>query len=392
MSLTTQQVGEAGEAINAAMDLDIVSVGLRGELVNDLYSPPHQTGNVEFITAVKRILADVRVPAHFKGGLAAYRDALMRITGPAPAPQPPQPAPTPAPPKPPAPAPAPLPSSPGGTMPGLTAAQIGAANEALYRGMVAGRIENAPYHRIEDDLFGQKYALIVDKAIIDIIKGWYYGGATQADRDAIHPVLAIYDQRIPGTDDLLPKGDPRIRYPQASAPSPAPAPAPGPAPAPVTGVQRFENVVISGKLAIGMEPDPRCDAVIQIGSAGSAEVLLRSANTGQNPQNPGYASDCVVSAGRDGGFRLIHDGFWGPQGFQKSAPNRPLTILALDSMGTLSYSQEWKDGSDGDRAQHMIVKVNRELNTIDVCSMKAGWRFRWLESSRTNAADRIVGP
>lgn len=308
---------------------------------------------------------------------------------------PPPPAPAPLPP-PNTPVPAPQPTT--GTIPGLTAAQIGAANDALYAGRVAGRIEDAPFYEIEGDLISRRYALIVNKRIIDIIKGWYYGGATQLHRDALHPLLAIYDQRVPGTDDLLQPGDPRIQRPSSTvvvAPVP-PAPAPvGPSPvvpAPVGGVTRLGNVVISGILAIGMEPDPRADARIQIGSPGSAEILMRSSNTGANSQNPGYASDVVVSSAWDGGLRLIQGGYWGPGGFVKSAPNRDLNILALDSRGTFSYSKERKDGTDGDRSQHFVIMANPNTRTIDFISYKAGWKIRLLESNSTNAADVIAFP
>jgi len=278
----------------------------------------------------------------------------------------------------------------------LTAQQIGAANDALYAGRVAGRIEDAPFYRIEQDLISRSYALIVNKAIIDIIKGWYYGGANAAQRDALYPLLAIYDQRVPGTDTLLPAGDPRIQRPSSTVvvvpvPIPPVGPSPG-VPPPVGGVTRLGNVVISGILAIGMEPDPRADARIQIGSQGSAEILLRSSNTGANSQNPGYASDVVVSSAWDGGLRLIQGGFWGPGGFVKSAPNRDLNILALDSRGTFSYSKERKDGTDGDRSQHFVIMANPTTRTIDFISYKAGWKIRLLESNSTNAADVIAFP
>lgn len=297
------------------------------------------------------------------------------------------------PPPPPPPNPAPVGNvvvGPYGPVDVMTAAEIAAFLPALKAGINL-RVSQDMYDRIARELAAGVYS-VTDIVIVSQVKDWYWNGG---NKDAIRPYLAAVDQRsmVPPDANLpLAFSDPRtVRLGGAAPAVPGPPAGVGdanPPAVPVGGNQRFENVIIDGVLSIG-GPPIAADAQIQIHGRGSAEVLMVSNEKGLDAQNPAYPHHTVFSGGNDGGARIIQGGYWGPSGFVRSAPNRPLSILAMDSLGDFSYSQDAFDG-DTERSQMFVFKVDRENKKVMLCMMKAGWVWEIRESTSTNSFDKEV--
>lgn len=72
MTLSQQQIGEAGEATNAAMFNGTISAELRGRLVIDLHAATHAVGDAELIAGARKVRGDTRTNAAYLGALDAY--------------------------------------------------------------------------------------------------------------------------------------------------------------------------------------------------------------------------------------------------------------------------------------------------------------------------------
>lgn len=117
---------------------------------------------------------------------------------------------------------------------------------------------------------------------------------------------------------------------------PAPSQTPVPQPNVVNG-----NLTVSGKLAVG---GPVIDAqqTIHVHGTGSAGMLCIANEQGLDQQNPNYKHVTSFTCDNDGGGRMIQ-GTYNRQSDGVEVwptPNRPRTIVALDSFGTLSLSQD----------------------------------------------------
>lgn len=81
MSLTQQQINEAGEAMNDGLRNGVISAELRDSLVTDLRSPT--VGNAELVAGARKVRADSRTNPAYLGGLDAYIEILTGAQQPA---------------------------------------------------------------------------------------------------------------------------------------------------------------------------------------------------------------------------------------------------------------------------------------------------------------------
>lgn len=144
----------------------------------------------------------------------------------------------------------------------------------------------------------------------------------------------------------------------------------------VLAVLRDAPVVrMNGKVCLGMEP---VDAHGRLQIEGAEIVGMSNVNR-TDPQNPDEPHINVFSlAGNDGGMRWIQYGYWGPNGKKRNTQNRPLSILALDSMGDLCKSTQ-PVGSDYDGGQEWYIRSNAGF--VDFCTYKVGKVIRILKSA-----------
>jgi hypothetical protein len=144
----------------------------------------------------------------------------------------------------------------------------------------------------------------------------------------------------------------------------------------VLAVLRDAPVVrMDGKVCLGMDP---VDAHARLQIEG-AEILGKSNINATDPQNPNEPHTNVFSlAGNDGGMRWIQYGYWGPNGKKRNTTNRPLSILALDSMGDLCKSTQ-PVGSDYDGGQSWYIRTSGQF--VDFCVYKVGHAIRILKSA-----------
>jgi hypothetical protein len=144
----------------------------------------------------------------------------------------------------------------------------------------------------------------------------------------------------------------------------------------VLAVLRDAPVVrMDGKVCLGMDP---VDAHARLQIEG-AEILGKSNINATDPQNPNEPHTNVFSlAGNDGGMRWIQYGYWGPNGKKRNTQNRPLSILALDSMGDLCKSTQ-PVGSDYDGGQSWYIRTSGQF--VDFCVYKVGHAIRILKSA-----------
>jgi hypothetical protein len=144
----------------------------------------------------------------------------------------------------------------------------------------------------------------------------------------------------------------------------------------VLAVLRDAPVVrMDGKVCLGMDP---VDAHARLQLEG-AEILGKSNINATDPQNPNEPHTNVFSlAGNDGGMRWIQYGYWGPNGKKRNTQNRPLSILALDSMGDLCKSTQ-PVGSDYDGGQSWYIRTSGQF--VDFCVYKVGHAIRILKSA-----------
>lgn len=147
----------------------------------------------------------------------------------------------------------------------------------------------------------------------------------------------------------------------------------------LTGPTTAVSQVVRGdlqvdRLCVGGPCLNTADATIQLRNRGSAEILLSSNEGGLSPQwgvRPGFS---VISGGGDLGLRLIHNSYWGPGGMVWPDTLRMQTILAFDSQGTLSLSQDrW--GYPRDRSQALVLRQDYNNRIMAFTGMRAGWRM-----------------
>ncbi len=258
MSLTQQQIDEAGQAFNEAMG-KVISTELRGQLVTDLRNP--SVGNQELIKAVELVKKSA-----WPGYVAAL-DAYLSILkgGAAPVPQPSQPS------QPQTPAPSqPPPSAPASGAPigayqlpirPLTVAEMRATVDVL------ARYGSSVAPRVEAEVTAGQYS-ISDVPLIEAVKAILYSPISENERTALKVYLSAIDQRDMKTNALLAANDPRIvrvsgllgsSSPPSSAPStgaPSPANVPADAAALVAvlaglGIKVLGNGALSLRCASG---------------------------------------------------------------------------------------------------------------------------------------------
>lgn len=343
MTLTQQQIGEAGEAFNDAMGLGVISTALRGRLVVDLHSAAQAVGDAELIAGAKVVRGDARTKAAYIQALDAYIAILTGSSAVAPVTTAPVVV-------------APVPPSSAGTVLGLSASQLSRMTTVCNASPILAWARE--YAAIKFDLMATPpvydYAN-ADK--IEALKEVFYGDVGFKNDAAIEAYLNIVDQRDSGNQPL-PKGDPRWKYVSGAGVSVPIAPAPvivNPAPvvsapipsgdiaAIVAALAATYNIYISRNvISVGLPPDAESRAGVQVGGEAEAEVLGISNTRGTDGQNPGEVHKNTLSiAANDGGMRAIQYGNWGVNGLKRNTTNRNMTIKAfMDSMGEACISQD----------------------------------------------------
>ncbi len=193
MSLTQQQINEAGEAFNEAMSSGIISVELRGRLVADLRNP--SAGNAELLAAARKIRQST-----WSGYQAAVDAYIAMLSGGLQPPAPAQPQ-TPAPSQP-----------PTGNYPiGKQGIPIRPLTNAEQR-IAIDAISNFGYQDIAtkvESYFARGFYPIGDASIVDRVKE-VIGNASPEGNKVLWQYLSAIDQRDFTTDKPLAPNDPRI--------------------------------------------------------------------------------------------------------------------------------------------------------------------------------------
>jgi hypothetical protein len=218
-----------------------------------------------------------------------------------------------------------------GTIPPLSSADVAAVSAGL-KYCAEFDWQRTWALKIEGELARGYYA-IVDKDHVDVARFALYRSCMQSNptyRNALAGYLNIIDQRDPATDQLLPLGDPRIKYVSGPAPAPSPAPAPAPAPAPTPAAG---NIVHIGGTASPLAAEQGFGQAMLSISAGDPSVggtagLLMTA------RSP-VSSTFMHQNGGDEGWRLFHNAK--PCGADTLCPANP-------NMGQITVMIE-KDGS-----------------------------------------------
>jgi hypothetical protein len=145
------------------------------------------------------------------------------------------------------------------------------------------------------------------------------------------------------------------------------------------------DLVVTGKLSVGGPVIPGADAQLQIHGLGSAEILARSNEGNLDSQSETHSPHVIVwSGGNDGGARIIQGAYWGTGGRQWRDTSRPLTVLALDSRGTLSESQEFS----GVPITGQLWVIQREGARLFFTAMQPGSSWGFRASTTLNSFDR----
>jgi hypothetical protein len=146
------------------------------------------------------------------------------------------------------------------------------------------------------------------------------------------------------------------------------------------------DLTVNGRLCL---PTCRSDvtAAIQIRAQGDAEIALESKLGGSSSQ--GAASHgSIISFDSDGGLRLIHNfrHARNPDGSPTGVwvePEKPRTIIAFDSQGTPSISQD-RNGYFYP-SQSLVINFDEARKVIWLESMKAGWKWGFCASPRVDS-------
>lgn len=359
MTLSQQQIDEAGEALNDALRNGVISMELRTDLWLDVHRPT--PGNAVLLAGARKVRQDSRTnPAYFSA-LDAYIAILAGVSSPAPAPTPVPVTPTPTP------APVVSPAGPVGAyrlpMRPLTNGEQRNAIDAMVRG---GRVEAATTLELG---FTKGYYPVVEAGPVEAAREAYWNDAlAPADKDALRILLSAIDQRIPNGDGtfsptLLPFGDPRI-------------------------------VPISGTLAA-----PGATSGSSSGSAYPPSDVPSDTFVMQNPET-GFTSYITVSR-NDDGLRIMHNYKFPWDNGAPSNPKLPQSTIfcerdgatsinslppQLDAFGNPTPKGPW----DGLRGKDLAIYPNG-FNTggpkgqfVDIACMQAGRGIR-LGASRNTA-------
>lgn len=287
---------------------------------------------------------------------------------------PPAPAPVVVTPPPPPPAPVVTPSPAGTGSAGFTPAEVVTLGDLNF----IARAALVPPHTgaVNDRIYALNFKNSAYLTWNDPDRGYILGllAATPAGQDNIGLI-----QRVASAIGVTIGGSaPVVTQPPASIPTAA-------------GDQVISgNLVVMKKLAVG---GPVIDAEqnVQLHAAGGAGVLMFANEDKLDPQNAGYVHTGSVTLSRDGGMRMIAGTYTKASDGSEvwPTPNRPRTIVGLDSMGTLSLSQErYQDlyNADGTpkpagtpgatRHQKLVLNIDHANKTMFASVMEPGWDLK----------------
>lgn len=240
--------------------------------------------------------------------------------------------------------------------------------------------------RVKTELTAGVYTY-VDKAFIDGVNDFYYSPCIRGNaayRDALYGYLAIIDQRVPGTDQLLALTDPRLKRVGTSTVVTVPATT-----TTMTGMVNGKLCVLDGPGAV-----PALCSLSQTGGIFlglGADVAFCSNVDGSSPAGvaPNKPHCGRIGVAPEGGIRIgYNDSFNNP--FYD--PAHGSATLGFDSAGELSLSQQCSIQQPGcsphEYTQDMVVRINEPAKEIIFASYRPGWKFCFVTSTGLTTIDK----